>query len=70
MQSSKAVAGRANGAQSKKPPAPVVDQALQSEKDLQELLRSMQAMRAGGVPVAPGEQTLRAAVTVSFELAP
>jgi len=51
MQSSKAVAGRANGAQSKKPPAPVVDQALQSEKDLQELLRSMQAMRAGDFSV-------------------
>lgn len=30
----------------------------------------MQAMRAGVVPVAPGEQTLRAAVTVSYELAP
>jgi uncharacterized protein YggE len=29
----------------------------------------MQAMRAGAVPVAPGEQTLRATVTVSFELA-
>jgi len=29
----------------------------------------MQAMRAGAVPVAPGEQTLRAMVTVSFELA-
>lgn len=30
----------------------------------------MQAMRAGAVPVAPGEQTLRASVTVSYELAP
>lgn len=30
----------------------------------------MQAMRAGAVPVAPGEQTLRANVTVSYELAP
>jgi uncharacterized protein len=30
----------------------------------------MQALRAGGVPVAPGEQTLRATVTVSYELAP
>jgi hypothetical protein len=29
---------------------------------------AMQAMRAGGVPVAPGEQTLRAQVTVSYEL--
>jgi uncharacterized protein YggE len=28
----------------------------------------MQAMRAGGVPIAPGEQTLHAAVTVSFEI--
>jgi len=26
------------------------------------------ALRAGGVPVAPGEQTLRASVTVSYEL--
>ena len=32
--------------------------------------RLMQAMRAGAVPVAPGEQTLRAVVTVSYELAP
>ncbi|MBS0248972.1 MAG: SIMPL domain-containing protein [Proteobacteria bacterium] len=30
----------------------------------------MQALRAGAVPVAPGEQMLRAAVTVSFELTP
>lgn len=30
----------------------------------------MQAMRAGAVPVAPGEQTLRASVTVSYEIAP
>jgi uncharacterized protein YggE len=30
----------------------------------------MQAMRAGAVPVAPGEQTLRASVTVSYELVP
>jgi uncharacterized protein YggE len=30
----------------------------------------MQAMRAGAAPVAPGEQTLRAAVTVSYELKP
>lgn len=29
----------------------------------------MQTMRAGAVPVAPGEQTLRAGVTVSFEIA-
>jgi uncharacterized protein YggE len=32
--------------------------------------RAMQAMRAGAVPVAPGEQTLRATVTVSYELTP
>ena len=32
--------------------------------------RPMQAMRAGAVPIAPGEQTLRAIVTVSYELAP
>jgi uncharacterized protein len=32
--------------------------------------RPMQAMRAGAVPVAPGEQTLRAVVTVSYELGP
>jgi uncharacterized protein len=31
---------------------------------------AMQAMRVSGVPVAPGEQTLRAQVTVSYELAP
>ncbi len=31
---------------------------------------AMQAMRAAGVPVAPGEQTLRAMVTVSYELTP
>ena len=30
--------------------------------------RLMQAMRAGAAPVAPGEQTLRAVVTVSYEL--
>ena len=30
----------------------------------------MQAMRSGAVPVAPGEQMLRAAVTVTFELTP
>jgi uncharacterized protein YggE len=30
----------------------------------------MQALRAGAVPISPGEQTLRAAVTVSYELAP
>lgn len=30
----------------------------------------MQALRAGGVPISPGEQTLRAAVTVSYELTP
>ena len=32
--------------------------------------RPMQAMRAGAVPIAPGEQTLRAIVTVTYELAP
>jgi uncharacterized protein len=32
--------------------------------------RPMQAMRAGAVPIAPGEQTLRATVTVSYELTP
>jgi len=32
--------------------------------------RPMQAIRAGAVPVAPGEQTLRAIVTVSYELTP
>lgn len=31
--------------------------------------RPMQAMRAGAVPVAPGEHMLRAVVTVSYELA-
>ena len=30
--------------------------------------RLMQALRAGAAPVAPGEQTLRAVVTVSYEL--
>jgi uncharacterized protein YggE len=30
--------------------------------------RLIQAMRAGAAPVAPGEQTLRAVVTVSYEL--
>ena len=32
--------------------------------------RPMQALRAGAVPVAPGEQTLQAVVTVSYELTP
>ena len=32
--------------------------------------RPMQAMRAAGVPVAPGEQTLRAAVTVTYAIVP
>jgi uncharacterized protein len=32
--------------------------------------RPMQAVRAGAVPVAPGEQTLRAIVSVSYELTP
>ncbi|HTQ83558.1 MAG TPA: SIMPL domain-containing protein [Pseudolabrys sp.] len=31
---------------------------------------AMQALRAGSVPVAPGEQTLRAQVSVSYELTP
>src|SRR6476660_9860894 len=32
--------------------------------------RAMQAVRAGAVPIAPGEQTLRAIVSVSYELTP
>ena len=32
--------------------------------------RPMQALRAGAVPISPGEQTLRAIVSVSYELAP
>jgi uncharacterized protein len=32
--------------------------------------RPMQALRASAVPISPGEQTLRAAVTVSYELTP
>lgn len=32
--------------------------------------RPMQTMRAGAVPIAPGEQTLRAIITVSYELSP
>src|SRR5690349_11865066 len=32
--------------------------------------RPMQALRAGAVPIAPGEQTLRSIVTVSYELTP
>ncbi len=32
--------------------------------------RPMQAMRAAGVPVAPGEQTLRANVTVTYAIIP
>lgn len=32
--------------------------------------RPMQAMRAGAVPIAPGEQTLRVIVSVSYELTP
>ncbi|MGC1973483.1 MAG: SIMPL domain-containing protein [Pseudolabrys sp.] len=32
--------------------------------------RPMQAVRAGAVPIAPGEQTLRATVSVSYELTP
>jgi hypothetical protein len=32
--------------------------------------RPMQTLRAGAVPISPGEQTLRAAVTVSYELTP
>lgn len=33
-------------------------------------VRPMQAMRAGAVPVAPGEQTLRVMVNVSYQLTP
>jgi uncharacterized protein YggE len=32
--------------------------------------RPIQALRAGAVPIAPGEQTLKAVVTVSYELVP
>jgi len=32
--------------------------------------RPMQTMRAGAAPIAPGEQTLKAVVTVSYELVP
>ena len=32
--------------------------------------RAMQSVRAGAVPIAPGEQTLRAIVSVSYELTP
>jgi len=32
--------------------------------------RPMQALRAGAVPIAPGEQTLRAIVSLSYELTP
>jgi hypothetical protein len=32
--------------------------------------RPMQALRAGAVPISPGEQTLRAIVSVSYELTP
>jgi len=32
--------------------------------------RPVSALRSSAVPIAPGEQTLRAAVTVSYELAP
>jgi hypothetical protein len=32
--------------------------------------RPMQTLRAGAVPIAPGEQTLRAIVTVTYELTP
>jgi uncharacterized protein len=32
--------------------------------------RPMQALRAGAVPISPGEQTLTAVVTVSYELTP
>jgi hypothetical protein len=41
-----------------------------SEEGLAPAPRPMQALRAGAVPIAPGEQTLRATVTVSYELAP
>jgi uncharacterized protein YggE len=32
--------------------------------------RPMQAMRAAGVPIAPGEQTMRASVTITYALIP
>ena len=41
-----------------------------SEEGSSQPPRLMQAMRAGAAPVAPGEQILRAAVTVSYELTP
>jgi len=41
-----------------------------SEEGSQPPPRPMQALRAGAVPIAPGEQTLRAVVTVSYELGP
>jgi len=41
-----------------------------SEEGLAPPPRPMQALRAGAMPIAPGEQTLRATVTVSYELAP
>ncbi|HUL86651.1 MAG TPA: SIMPL domain-containing protein [Pseudolabrys sp.] len=41
-----------------------------TEEGLAATPRPMQTMRAGAVPIAPGEQTLRAAVTVSYELQP
>ncbi len=41
-----------------------------SEDGLAPPPRPMQALRAGAVPISPGEQTLRAAVTVSYELTP
>jgi len=44
--------------------------AISEEGSSPPMPRLSQAMRAGSVPVAPGEQTLRAVVTVSYELAP
>jgi uncharacterized protein YggE len=42
-----------------------------NEEGLSPQQRPMQAMRGGaGVPIAPGEQTLHAVVTVSYELTP
>ena len=44
--------------------------AISEEGSSPPMPRLSQTMRAGSVPVAPGEQTLRAVVTVSYELAP
>jgi uncharacterized protein YggE len=41
-----------------------------SEEGVSPPVPAMRALRAGAVPIAPGEQTLRATVTVSYELTP